>query len=149
MQAAHPSVLSRQFSVVSSESPVLSPQSSVPSPQSSVIRRTRRGGLSSRKRSVSRSRNPQSKISKRSGDPPVADRISALSHSRPSVCAEFGFVWRYTFRHPPPSSFVILNSSFVILVVRKHRLRAPRTTQPPRLQPMFTTWQALHDRLTL
>ena len=39
-----------------------------------------------------------------------------------------GFVWRYTFRHALPSSFVILNSQFVTLVLRAHHERRGHPT---------------------
>ena len=36
--------------------------------------------------------------------------FSSPSHSRPSPCAEFGFVWRWTFRHARPPLFILHTS---------------------------------------
>ncbi len=61
---------------------------------------------------VSAIRNPHSTFLPRS--PFIILHSSFIIPSRPSVCAEFGFVWRYTFPHAPQSSFIILHSSFII-----------------------------------
>ncbi len=67
-------------------------------------------------------------ISRPAASPTPREAIPVVSQLRPCACNDFGFVWRYTFRHAPASSFVILTSYFVVLALRAHHERRGHPT---------------------